>query len=178
VVVGDLKQTEAAVRALNLGEVTVIDADGNPVAVSPDRAWRSPAVPRGRRGVFIAIHAPAPHNAGAFHAPESRDAPVRRSFVLVRRHAVGLHLGADRTGRAGDGWCCRCRFRPAACQGRGVVSVKSKVGFYNRNPLRGAGRAGNPGPQRGPSVPANAVQAAGQPADGSQRFAALQCPPR
>lgn len=31
VVVGDLKQTEAPVRALNLGEVTVIDADGNPV---------------------------------------------------------------------------------------------------------------------------------------------------
>ena len=31
VVVGDLKQTEAPVRALNLGEVVVIDGDGNPV---------------------------------------------------------------------------------------------------------------------------------------------------
>ncbi|WP_312327093.1 pitrilysin family protein [Stenotrophomonas sp.] len=31
VVVGDLKQTEAPVRALNLGEVMVIDADGKPV---------------------------------------------------------------------------------------------------------------------------------------------------
>ena len=31
VVVGDLKQTEAPVRALNLGEVSVIDGDGNPV---------------------------------------------------------------------------------------------------------------------------------------------------
>ncbi|SBV37723.1 putative peptidase [uncultured Stenotrophomonas sp.] len=31
VVVGDLKQTEAPVRALKLGEVTVIDGDGNPV---------------------------------------------------------------------------------------------------------------------------------------------------
>jgi len=31
VVVGDLKQTEAPVRALGLGEVTVIDSDGNPV---------------------------------------------------------------------------------------------------------------------------------------------------
>lgn len=31
VVVGDLQQTEAAVRALDLGEVTVIDAEGNPV---------------------------------------------------------------------------------------------------------------------------------------------------
>lgn len=32
VVVGDLSKIEAGVRALNLGEVTVIDADGNPVA--------------------------------------------------------------------------------------------------------------------------------------------------
>ena len=31
VVVGDLKQTEAAVRALNLGEVSIVDADGKPV---------------------------------------------------------------------------------------------------------------------------------------------------
>ncbi|GAB6196441.1 M16 family metallopeptidase [Lysobacter xanthus] len=34
VVVGDLKQTEAPVRALNLGEVTVIDADGTPQAAA------------------------------------------------------------------------------------------------------------------------------------------------
>ena len=32
VVVGDLSKTEAPIRALNLGEVTVIDADGKPVA--------------------------------------------------------------------------------------------------------------------------------------------------
>ena len=32
VVVGDLKQVEAPVRALNLGEVHVVDADGKPVA--------------------------------------------------------------------------------------------------------------------------------------------------
>ena len=31
VVVGDLKQTEAAVRALDLGEVRIVDADGQPV---------------------------------------------------------------------------------------------------------------------------------------------------
>ena len=30
--VGDLSKTEAPVRALNLGEVTVIDADGKPVS--------------------------------------------------------------------------------------------------------------------------------------------------
>ena len=32
VVVGDLSKTEAPVRALNLGEVIVLDADGKPVA--------------------------------------------------------------------------------------------------------------------------------------------------
>ena len=31
VVVGDLSKIEAPVRALNLGEVTVLDADGKPV---------------------------------------------------------------------------------------------------------------------------------------------------
>ncbi|QIO86496.1 peptidase M16 [Stenotrophomonas rhizophila] len=38
IVVGDLKQTEAPVRALNLGEVTVIDADGKPVKASAPAA--------------------------------------------------------------------------------------------------------------------------------------------
>ena len=32
VVVGDLKQIEAPIRALNLGEVSIVDADGKPVA--------------------------------------------------------------------------------------------------------------------------------------------------
>ncbi|HNV79738.1 MAG TPA: hypothetical protein PKH66_09840, partial [Thermomonas sp.] len=32
VVVGDLSKTEQVVRALNLGEVTILDADGKPVA--------------------------------------------------------------------------------------------------------------------------------------------------
>jgi len=32
VIVGDLKQIEAPVRALNLGDVQVLDADGKPVS--------------------------------------------------------------------------------------------------------------------------------------------------
>ena len=32
VVVGDLKQIEAPIRALDLGEVSIVDADGKPVA--------------------------------------------------------------------------------------------------------------------------------------------------
>ena len=31
VIVGDLKQIEAPIRALNLGKVEVLDGDGNPV---------------------------------------------------------------------------------------------------------------------------------------------------
>ncbi len=34
-IVGDLKQTEAPVRALNIGEVTILDADGKPVPPKP-----------------------------------------------------------------------------------------------------------------------------------------------
>lgn len=34
-IVGDLKQTEAPVRALNIGEVTLLDADGKPVPAKP-----------------------------------------------------------------------------------------------------------------------------------------------
>ena len=34
VVVGDLKQIETKVRALDFGDVTILDADGKPVGVS------------------------------------------------------------------------------------------------------------------------------------------------
>ena len=35
VVVGDLKQIEQPIRALNLGEISIVDADGKPVAAKP-----------------------------------------------------------------------------------------------------------------------------------------------
>ncbi len=40
VVVGDLKKIEAPIRALNIGQVTVIDADGKPVAPAPAKPVR------------------------------------------------------------------------------------------------------------------------------------------
>jgi len=66
---------------------------------------------------------------------------------------------------------------PADCQQRGevVVSVKNKVGFYNRNPLRVQEELETLARNEAPSAGANAVQAQGQPADGSQRFTAWQC---
>lgn len=69
---------------------------------------------------------------------------------------------------------------PSACQAKGevVVTVKSKVGFYNRNPLRVQEELETLARNEAPSAGANAVQASGQPAEGSQRFLAFQCPPR
>jgi len=69
---------------------------------------------------------------------------------------------------------------PSGCQSKGevVVTVKSKVGFYNRNPLRVQDELETLARNEAPSAGANAVQAAGLPADGSQRFLAFQCPPR
>ena len=69
---------------------------------------------------------------------------------------------------------------PAGCIAKGevAVTVKSKVGFYNRNPLRVQEELETLARNEAPSAGANAVQAAAAPADGSQRFAAFQCPPR
>lgn len=63
-------------------------------------------------------------------------------------------------------------------KGEIVVSVKNKVGFYERNPLRVQEELETLARNEGPSAGANAVQAAGLPADGSQRFIAFNCPSR
>ena len=69
---------------------------------------------------------------------------------------------------------------PAGCQQKGeiVVSVKDKVAFYNRNALRVQEELETLARNEAPSAGANAVQAAGLPADGSQRFKAFACPRR
>ncbi len=69
---------------------------------------------------------------------------------------------------------------PPGCQTKGeiVVTVKSKVGFINRNPLKVQDELETLARNEAPSAGANAVQAAAPPADGSQRFAAFQCPLR
>lgn len=69
---------------------------------------------------------------------------------------------------------------PSGCVARGevVVSVKSKVGFYNRNALRVQDELETLARNEAPSAGANAVQALAPPADGEQRYWAWQCPPR
>jgi hypothetical protein len=67
---------------------------------------------------------------------------------------------------------------PAGCQQQGevVVSVKNKVGFINRNPLKVKDELETLARNEAPSAGANTVQAQGEPADGSQRFSAFRCP--
>ena len=66
---------------------------------------------------------------------------------------------------------------PANCTARGeiVVSVKNKVGFYERNALRVQEELETLARNEAPSVAANVVQPLGAPANGEQRFAAWQC---
>ncbi|GHH54287.1 MULTISPECIES: DUF4156 domain-containing protein [Gammaproteobacteria] len=69
---------------------------------------------------------------------------------------------------------------PAGCvqQGEVVVSVKNRVGFINRNPLKVKDELETLARNEAPSAGANAVQPQGEPADGSQRFTAFRCPGR
>jgi len=66
------------------------------------------------------------------------------------------------------------------CVAKGEISVtvKDKVGFYNRNPLRVQEELETLARNEAPSAGANAVQALAAPADGSQRYSAWQCPVR
>lgn len=67
---------------------------------------------------------------------------------------------------------------PAGCQKQGevVVSVKDRVGFINRNPLKVKDELETLARNEAPSAGANTVQPTGEPADGSQRFDAYRCP--
>ena len=63
-------------------------------------------------------------------------------------------------------------------KGEIAVTVKNKVGFYERNALRVQEELETLARNEAPSAGANAIQAISPPADGSQRFSAWQCPPR
>lgn len=69
---------------------------------------------------------------------------------------------------------------PASCERRGevAVSVKHRVGPYERSDIQVRDELETLARNEAPSAGANAVQASNQPVDGSQRFSAWQCPPR
>ncbi|HHW4678749.1 MAG TPA: DUF4156 domain-containing protein [Xylella sp.] len=66
---------------------------------------------------------------------------------------------------------------PADCQSQGeiMVSVKNKIGFYTRNPLRVQDELETLARNEAPSINANTIQASGLPMDGNQRFVAFRC---
>lgn len=66
---------------------------------------------------------------------------------------------------------------PADCEKRGEVSVsvKDSVAFYDRNALRVRDELETLARNEAPGIQANTVQPLGDPADGTQRFAAYRC---
>ena len=66
---------------------------------------------------------------------------------------------------------------PSGCERRGEisVSVKGKIGFYERNPLRVREELETLARNEGPGLQANTLQPLDEPHDGEQRFAAYRC---
>jgi len=66
---------------------------------------------------------------------------------------------------------------PTGCQQRGevAVSVKGRIGFYERNPLRVREELETLARNEAPGLQADTLQPLGEPKDGEQRFAAYLC---
>ena len=66
---------------------------------------------------------------------------------------------------------------PAGCvrQGEIEVSVKHSVAFYERDPVKVRDELETLARNEAPGVPADTLQPLGEPANGSQRFAAFRC---
>ena len=66
---------------------------------------------------------------------------------------------------------------PAGCQPRGEVevSVKASLGPYERNSLRVHDELETLARNEAPGLGADTVQPLGEPADGTQRYAAFRC---
>jgi len=66
---------------------------------------------------------------------------------------------------------------PADCQQRGevAVSVKGRIGFYERNPLRVREELETLARNEAPGLQANTLQPLDEPKDGEQRFTAYRC---
>ena len=66
---------------------------------------------------------------------------------------------------------------PSGCEMRGevAVSVKGKIGFYERNPLRVREELETLARNEGPGLQADTMQPLSEPREGEQRFAAYRC---
>jgi hypothetical protein len=84
---------------------------------------------------------------------------------------VEMAPGADDVRVVGEGQV------PAGCVKRGEVevSVKDKVGFYERNELKVKDELEVLARNEAPGLDADTIQAKGPPVDGAQRFLAFRC---
>ena len=194
VVVGDLKQIEQPVRALKLGPVQVLDADGKPVdarrcgqARQVSRIGRL-ALPFARAKVARQLR---PHRLqSSIHATISAAArttirlavffevtPMRRPACRCRhRRSRRLHLGphgprrqrraGDQRGRGPD------RLREAR-RSRGFGEGSPRF-LRAQRPARARG-TGDAGPQRGARARSRHDPAAGRPERRRTTFAAWRC---
>ena len=66
---------------------------------------------------------------------------------------------------------------PSGCQKQGevTVTVKNKVGFYERNSLKVRDELETMARNEAPGLQADTLQPLGEPYDGEQRFAAWRC---
>jgi hypothetical protein len=66
---------------------------------------------------------------------------------------------------------------PTGCQQRGEisVSVKGRIGFYERNPVRVREELETLARNEGPGLQADTLQPLSEPKDGEQRFGAYRC---
>lgn len=66
---------------------------------------------------------------------------------------------------------------PTGCEQRGeiAVSVKGRIGFYERNPLRVREELETLARNEAPGLQADTMQPLTEPRDGEQRFAAYRC---
>jgi hypothetical protein len=184
------QQIESGCRALNLGEVIIVDADGKPVGRAQAGEVIRPAGP---------LLAGGRSAAGAFRIRQT--APVRVAFLPVHRHGTTMRLPPF-----GDFACALCRrlspsplssppsgctwvhmapgasavrvippARPTGCEQRGEVAVSVKARSASTSATRCACREELETLARneGPALQADTLQAAGRAARRRAAFRGL-----
>lgn len=99
--------------------------------------------------------------------------PLALATLLLASGCTWVHMapGASRVRVIGAGTA------PAGCEKRGEVevSVKDRIGPYERNTLRVREELETLARNEAPGLGADTVQPLGEPDDGTQRFAAWRC---
>lgn len=137
---------------------------------------------RGRAPKSLPIHPPAFSIAAARAtirvAVFSRGHPMRR--ILLAPVVMAILAGCTWVHMAPGASAVRvisAGVTPAGCEKRGevAVSVKDRLGFYERNDLRVREELETLARNEAPGLEADTIQPLAAPNDGEQRFAAWRC---